>query len=186
MLNVLMMSALALANPEDSLAAKGDAFWFTASALDDESNVLNVQWSQAMREQAQDYVQVTGLFSDAPKATDATPFMLFLQKDMVEAFRQQFCDESRCQAAITSQFQYGQDKEMTMRFVVYHNPANKPFQHRFLATNAATTYTRTLQQVASTAGELNLPVPGVEKATSIVGDFTTIGQNLVGDNLHSF
>ena len=186
MLMNLIWSTLAMANPEAGLATSGDAFWFTASALDDASNVLTVEWSQAMREQSAEYVQVTAIFADAPKSTEGLPFMMFLQKDMVEAFRQQYCDESRCQASVTAQFQYGQDKNKTMRFVVYHNPSNKPYQHRFLATSAATTYTRTLQQVAATAGEMNLPVPGMDQATSLVDDFTTIGQSLVGDYLHSF
>lgn len=182
----ILLSSVALADAPANLAASGDAFWFDARALDDASNVQNVEWSQGARKHAEAYVQVIGIFSEAPKATEAPPFMLFLQKDMVDAFREQHCDERRCQATITAQYQYGQDKDQTMRFVVYHNPANKPYQHRFLATNAAATYTRSMQTIADTASELKLPIPGAAQVTSTVSQITTVGQNIVGDYLHTF
>lgn len=45
------------------------------------------------------------------------------------------CKAGLCRLKVDSAFQYGQNKENTVRFLVLHNKSNKPYQHRFVETS---------------------------------------------------
>jgi len=70
-------------------------------------------------------------------------------------------------------FQYGQDNDKTLRFLVYHNKANKPYQHRFIETTAFSNIGNKIIAVgASAAGSWSEALnQGAELAKAFIGDY---------------
>lgn len=168
------------------LALLDDRFRFDIAALDDDSSTRRLTWSQDQQEQEATYVQVTAWFVDPDKAGVATPFMLFLQEDMVDEFRGRHCDATSCTATISSAYQYGQDKAQTFRFVVYHDTTLRPYQHRFLASNHLTAYLHAIANTSATATDLSVPEPDTSLVQDITHRLAGVGQDMLGDYLNDF
>ena len=78
--------------------------------------------------------------------------------------------------SVTEQFQYGQDKNKTFRFLVYHQSSEKMYQHRFL-TNSL--FQRLMKGVSSTLGIF----PNLKTEFDIIIDQ---GKSYLGDPLRNF
>ena len=54
--------------------------------------------------------------------------MIFVENSKVEAYKSRRIDGDDVTVVVDGSFQYGQNKEQTKRFLVYHDQNNKPYQ----------------------------------------------------------
>ncbi len=77
---------------------------------------------------------------------------------------------------VDDDFQYGQDADKTIRFLVFHDKNEKMYQHRFVSTNA-------FQNVATAIGE---KVDKIESIKKYLDKIMSLGKAYIGDPLRSF
>lgn len=77
---------------------------------------------------------------------------------------------------VTEDFQYGQDADKTMRFLVYHDKSENMFQHRFVSTSA-------FQNIATKVGEKAGQIDAVK---GYLDKIMKLGKAYIGDPLRSF
>lgn len=128
------------------------------------------------------YLQVTAAIkSDTPSLV-----MLFIAKPLVEIIKTTNCDESKCEIMIDDRFQYGQNKEKTMRFLVLHDKSNKPYQHRFISTSTLSTFASGAESLAKNAEKMGSIVPQAGLAAAAGKQAVSALKSLVGDPLRDF
>ncbi|RPB06609.1 hypothetical protein P167DRAFT_508972 [Morchella conica CCBAS932] len=139
--------------------AAGDIIRIPAHTAECEKDNRRIAWKQTMMERSEMYytVHATNI------SKNNTDVILFVQGNWYNSGA-----NGSYEIKLDAKFQYGQkNKEGENRFLVYHNKANKPYQHRFMATLIQ-------GQVAEWAKKL-IPVAqaqdGLALMTSIFGDY---------------
>ena len=158
------------------IVEKGDWIKFNPDSKEEET----IKWQQDLGSRQEQYIALA--YSVQDKEASGS---LFIQLGVADSFFQK-CqkDESRnplvnggYKIQVDEAFQYGQSNEKTLRFLVYHNKANKPYQHRFIDTPAFSNIGNKIVEVgaggAPAWGEL------LKKGRDLYKDF-------IGDYLRDF
>ena len=163
------------------LVTSGDQLVFSQSALNEATAVKVVEWSQSFRSRKAKYIQITGIVKrDQPHL-----LMLFMAQEIVPAVQEQ-CKNGKCTMKVDSRFQYGQNKEKTMRFLVLHDKSNKPYQHRFISTSTLSTFASGAEAMAKSASALGVVVPSAGLIGLTGGKIVSSLKNVIGDPLRDF
>lgn len=165
-----------------AVANIGDELMFSKADLENAQNIQKIEWKQGGSNRTENYVQISTIVnSDTPYVT-----VLFVQKVFVKLLVENSCVEDDCRVTIDDRFQYGQNKEATVRFLVLHDKLNVPYQHRFLTTNALTSAANGAESAAKVATKFGVVVP----QAAIVGkasEETISGlKSIVGDPLRDY
>ena len=129
-----------------TLVARGDTFEVTQDAISNAPTVP-ITFSQNCEDKTVKYVRI-----DGAKPASKPAFTLFIEEGQVEAFKAKSkASGGVIQAEIDGDYQYGQDADKTMRWVVFHNKAHKPFQSRFFTTDMRSMANDAVSNVAGTA-----------------------------------
>ncbi|MCC5605387.1 hypothetical protein LC612_00880 [Nostoc sp. CHAB 5834] len=179
-----MLPSAAFASP--SLVEKGDAITFRTSALRDPNNVVKIEWQQDFRNRNQDYVETAVTYTVDSQDAFAP---LFVQKNLVDELLEECEDKTakKCMVKVNNDFQYGQDRDKTSRFLVYHDRGNKPYQHRFINSELASKFASSAQQLAESAGKTAGEIfPQVKIATEAFNKILSLGKAYIGDYLRNF
>lgn len=165
-----------------ALVEKGNTLTFEAEALGNKNSLINVEWSQMLSKKSADYIQITAVVkSDTPSLT-----MLFIAKPLIEAIKSANCKAGQCTLKVDDRFQYGQNKEKTMRFLVLHDKSNKPFQHRFVNTSTLSAFASGAESLAKNAGKIGGMIPQVGMAAKAGEQAISTAKAFVGDPLRDF
>ncbi|MDY6782558.1 MAG: hypothetical protein SW833_08430 [Cyanobacteriota bacterium] len=78
---------------------------------------------------------------------------------------------------VNDDFQYGQNNEKSLRFLVYHNKSNKPYQHRFIETTAFSNIGNKIVEM----GAASAPAWG-----ALIGKGADLAKGFIGDYLRDF
>jgi hypothetical protein len=181
---------------EPNLVELNDEITFRRAATSNPDNQLSFRYSQSGRERKGDYIQVAARF-ERGEALEYLP--LFVQQELVEDLLST-CeppDEEFCTVIVTSAFQYGQDKQGTSRFLVFHEKSQKPYQHRFISTTTASNFmigAEELSQKAEKVAESDVvrDHAGVgvsmsaQAAVAAFSEVADLGKSYVGDFLRDF
>lgn len=157
------------------LVQKGDKISFSQDALKTTDNVVSIEWVQdlATKSMKADYRVVDAVIDGA-----GVSVTLFVENSFTDSLEKKCTlEESKYTVVVDSDFQYGQDKEKTSRFLVYHNKKNKPYQHRFIET----TRLENMAKIAQQATE-NVDLPSTQVINKSIEDVKSIW----GDYLHNF
>lgn len=144
---------------------------------------VTIKWQQGGSERSDQYVVMPYTVIGKPASGS-----LFIQTSLAEEFMNKSeKDESTnplvsggSKIKVDDAFQYGQDKDKdpTLRFLVYHNKANKLYQHRFIETTAFSNIGKKIQKA------------GNEYGGALWGGIINKGADLlkgfIGDYLHNF
>ncbi|MCI5133133.1 MAG: hypothetical protein D3904_16865, partial [Candidatus Electrothrix sp. EH2] len=140
-----------------------------------------VEWQQSFKDRKATYRVMTYQVKDA-KASGT----LFVEQGLLDKFlesaekvesKNPFADTGDGYfVEVTGNFQYGQDSDKTLRFLVYHDKSYGPYQHRFMATTA---FAKIGGKVAEIAGKA--PTFG-----DIVQKIAEMGKAYIGDPLRDF
>ena len=163
------------------LVSAGDQLVFSKATLTDSAAVKNVEWSQSFRSRKEKYVQVTA----AVKSDKPYLVMLFIAQGFVPILQEK-CKNDKCMMKVDSRFQYGQNKEKTMRFLVFHEKSNKPYQHRFISTSTLSTFANGAESVAKNAQSLGVIVPQAGLLAATGGKIVSGLKSVLGDPLRDF
>ncbi|KIW92486.1 uncharacterized protein Z519_06333 [Cladophialophora bantiana CBS 173.52] len=149
------------------LVNKGDTIYVPAEFLGgNNGKKLTIHWSQMLRSRNEDYwLCKYTVESGAEK--------IYVQASKLEEFKQKKKDGKDFTFVVDDSFQYGQDKEKTKRFLVFHDKSNKPYQHRFVEN----TYTELGGKAADFLESL-----GFKDA----GTVEDVARRFAGDELHNF
>ena len=166
---------------EANLAKLGDTLTFQSAELDHNANEKIIKWSQSFSDREEVYLQITTIKEGA--SPDFV--MLFIQKAMVPTLKKR-CAQAECKLKVSERYQYGQNKEKTLRFLILHNKANKPYQHRFMSTSTLSTFAQGAERLTEQAKTLGVVVPGAG-ATATLGNQLIKGlKSVIGDPLRDF
>ena len=165
----------------DDLVTTGDIVTFEETELGKEKNMKTIEWSQMLRTHKKPYVQLTTL----KEGKEPSFVMLFVQKPLIPFVKKQ-CQNGICKVKVTKKFQYGQNKEKTLRFLVYHDKNNKAYQHRFLSTSTLSTFSEGAQILTNNAKSLGVVVPGVGAAAMLSDQVIKGLKSVLGDPLRDF
>lgn len=117
------------------IVEKGDWIKFNP----DSKQEVTIKWQQDLGSRQEQYIALP--YSVKDKEASGS---LFIQLGLADEFFKK-CQKDESSNPLVSggykiqvdeAFQYGQNNEKTLRFLVYHNKANKPYQHRFIETTA--------------------------------------------------
>ncbi|KAK7428262.1 hypothetical protein QQZ08_005159 [Neonectria magnoliae] len=149
------------------LVNRGDAIYVDAQSFDNE--VVKVTWSQGGNNISENYIPMkyrvtSGGSSEGP---------IFIQANKLSDFRRKQNGGPYVTVIVDSEFQYGQDKDRTRRFLVFHDKDHRPYQHRFAHSILQTLGDKGVEFAAS------LGFPDVGKLRDALGRFT-------GDYLREF
>ena len=172
------MASSAIAAP---LVSLGDQLVFSKASLTDANAIKVVEWSQSFSSRKAKYVQITA----AVKKDQPHLVMLFMSEAMALVMQEQ-CKNGKCQMKVNSKFQYGQNKEKTMRFLVLHDKSNKPYQHRFISTSTLSTFANGAEVMAKTASTLGVVVPSAGFIGMTGGKIVSSLKSVIGDPLRNF
>ena len=163
------------------LISKGDTILFSKADLENKDNIQTIEWSQNMSKRKEQYVQLTAI------SNTEEPFsvMFFVNKAYINVLSKS-CVEDNCSVKIDDRFQYGQNTEQTLRFLVLHDKNNAPFQHRFLSTNTLTTFANGAQSAAKVATKMGVIVPQAAVAGKASDEMISNLKGVVGDPLRDF
>ena len=142
------------------IVEKGDWIQFDP----DSKKTETIRWQQKLSSRQEEYVALT--YSVKDKQAGGS---LFIQLGLADSFFKKCSkDESSnpivpggYKIQVDDAFQYGQNNEKTLRFLVFHNKDNKIYQHRFIETTA-------FSEIASKI-EPYIPLPDITKA--LFGDY---------------
>lgn len=180
LLTLVGFTSSAFADPSQ-LVQLGDTLVFEEAQLKSEKSITQVEWSQSLRSRKEPYLQLTAM----REGDNPSLVMLFVHKALLPALGKD-CNKGLCKVKVSKAFQYGQNKEQTLRFVVWHDKSNKPYQHRFLSTSTLTTFSDGAQQLAGAAKESGLPIPGLGAASSMGETLVKGLKSVIGDPLRDF
>ena len=125
---------------------KGNVFYVPAAYLGgDQGKKVTVKWSQMMSSRSEDYwiCKYTNKTTNScvlktPRsfATDlaklissiAEENLIFVQASKLDEFKNRKIDGDALTFKVDDSFQYGQKKDGSKRFLVYHDKNNKPYQ----------------------------------------------------------
>ncbi|MDB9519429.1 hypothetical protein PN466_21020 [Roseofilum reptotaenium CS-1145] len=165
------------------LVEKGD--WIKFNPPQEPENV-NIKWQQDLGNREQPYIPL--LYSVNGKKASGS---LFVSASEADAFFEK-CEPNESKnplvkggykIQVDDGFQYGQNNEKTLRFLVYHDKSNKPYQHRFIETTAFSNIGRKISAISAAAGETTSEA----KAWGmLVEQGMEIGKAFIGDYLRDF
>jgi len=164
------------------LVQEGDKITFQQSDLTLEENQLTIRYQQQMNKRQGEYIQTAAKFD----ADGQDAFVIvFIQQDLAQNLLAgcEGAASTTCTVTVNSDFQYGQDKEQTIRFLVYHDKSNKPYQHRFISTSTASKFVNGAEQFAKQAG---VSYPQAQATAQAFSDVVGLGKAVVGDYLRNF
>jgi hypothetical protein len=154
------------------IVEKGDWIKFNPDSKKEET----IKWQQDLGSRQEQYIALP--YSVKDKEASGS---LFIQLGLADSFFQK-CQKDESSNPLVSggykiqvdeAFQYGQNNEKTLRFLVYHNKANKPYQHRFIETTAFSNIGNKIVSVGAGAtpawGELLKK--GADLAKGFIGDY---------------
>ncbi|MDJ1173614.1 hypothetical protein [Roseofilum capinflatum] len=157
------------------LVEKGDWITFDPDSYKKEEVI---RWQQNLGSREEPYVAL--LYSVKDKEASGSLFVLKGQANQFFAKCQKNESENPLVSGgykiqVDDNFQYGQNQEKTLRFLVYHNKSNKPYQHRFIETTAFSNIGNKIAAVGSAAGEASawgkLVEQGLEIGKAFIGDY---------------
>lgn len=155
------------------VAEKGNSITFPSDALSNTDAVVNIKWQQDLQDKQADYILVDTVLTST---NDVVP--LFVQKSLSSNFLAKCKTEAnKCTVDVDGDFQYGQNKEKTFRFLVYHSKSNKQYQHRFMNQ---TTVSKIAAFAKKITGSVDLSV--IKTLDSLIN----VGQAVFGDPLRDF
>jgi hypothetical protein len=154
------------------IVEKGDWIKFNPDSKKEET----IKWQQDLGSRQEQYIALA--YSVKDKEASGS---LFIQLGVADSFFQK-CqkDESSnplvnggYKIQVDEAFQYGQNNEKTLRFLVYHNKANKPYQHRFIETTAFSNIGNKIVEVGAGAAPAwgELLKKGADLAKGFIGDY---------------
>ena len=167
--------------PQAKVVEKGDKISFKEAELSNSKNAREVKWSQFMRERTETYLEINAAIEGKGLALTT----VFISKILVDQIKKK-CASGKCILKIDQSFQYGQNKEKTVRFLVLHNKSNKPYQHRFVETSMLSMAASGAEATMKGAGLITSFVPGAAIASKTGEVAIKKLKALVGDPLHDF
>ncbi|MCJ1264292.1 hypothetical protein MMC22_004163 [Lobaria immixta] len=110
---------------------KGNTFYVPADYLGgDQGRKVTIEWSQMMKSRSEDYY--LSKYTNKTSNNGGETGIIFVQASKLAEFKNKKIDGDEFTFKIDDSFQYGQKKDGTDRFLVYHDKNNKPYQHRFV------------------------------------------------------
>ncbi|NES78280.1 MULTISPECIES: hypothetical protein [unclassified Okeania] len=172
-----------------AIVEKGDWIKFNPKAKEDQT----IKWQQNLGSRQEEYIVVP--YSVKDKQASGS---LFIELGLADSFFEK-CQEDESKNPLVSggykiqvddAFQYGQNNEKTLRFLVYHNKSNKPYQHRFIETTAFSNIGKKIVASANAAGAAAATATGAGAATAAWEDLLKQGEDIakafIGDYLRNF
>ncbi|RAH44657.1 uncharacterized protein BO95DRAFT_171834 [Aspergillus brunneoviolaceus CBS 621.78] len=134
-----------------------------------EGKKITVRWQQTFRDRHEDY----WICKWTNKTTPGDQGVIFVQASKLEQLKSRKVDGDDLTVVVSDEFQYGQKKDQSNRFLVYHDKSNKPYQHRFMEN--------TLTSLGSKGADfvISLGYSDVSKVEDILKHF-------IGDYLKDF
>lgn len=150
------------------MVERGDKIIFPTEALKTDDNVVSIEWQQDFKQRKADYVIVVSVIDNTNVVVP-----LFVQKSMRDKLLDNCAtDANECSIVVDEDFQYGQNNEKTFRFLVYHNKAYRPYQHRFINTSTVSKIVSLAKKAKLTSNnELKVLDEAISKAQAIFGDY---------------
>ncbi|KAI4941548.1 hypothetical protein J4E91_010724 [Alternaria rosae] len=152
------------------LVQKGNTIHVHPEFLNDgKSNRITVSWSQNWLGRSEKYKVCKYTVKSGGDANG----LLYVQANKVAEFKSKKTGGEDFTLTVDESFQYGQDKDQTKRFLVFHDTDHRPYQHRFVEN--------TITELGDDAAQYVKENIGMD--FQAIGDVT---KNYVGDYLHSF
>ncbi|KAI1324266.1 hypothetical protein F5Y16DRAFT_402551 [Xylariaceae sp. FL0255] len=147
---------------------KGNTIFVPANTLSQEHTVT-IHWSQSRKDRSETYY--VSKFTN--KAGGSEQDLIFVQVSKLHELAEKSQGDEKYTLVIDENWQYGQRKDGSNRFLVYHDKSYEPYQHRFVENF--------ITQAGGAAAEIakSLGYPVVDK----VGD---LAKRFIGDYLHTF
>lgn len=133
-----------------------------------------IKWQQNFQDRQEVFFAIPYYVVDNSEASGT----LFVEKKLFKDFKNTVTkdEDDDTITTVTDDFQYGQDKDKTLRFLVYHDKKENMFQHRFVTTNA---FQKISEKAAIHAGK-------VESVKKVLDKVTKLGKAYIGDKLKNF
>lgn len=155
-----------------AIVEKGDWIKFDPASKTQET----IKWQQDLGSRQAPYTVVPYTVKDKQAAGS-----LFIQSSLADQFFEK-CQKDDSENPLVSggykievddAFQYGQNNEQTLRFLVYHDKSNKPYQHRFIETTAFSNIGNKIVAVgaASAPQWSEILKQGADLAKGFIGDY---------------
>ena len=142
----------------------------------DSKENVTIKWQQQFSSRQEEYIVVP--YSVKDKEASGS---LFIQLGLADSFFAKCSqDESSnplvkggYKVQVDGAFQYGQNNEKTLRFLVYHNKSNKPYQHRFIETTAFSNIGNKIVEIGAGAAPAwsEMLSKGADLAKAFIGDY---------------
>lgn len=155
-----------------AIVEKGDWIKFDPNS----KQTVTIKWQQNLSSRQEEYVVLPYSVKDK-KASGS----LFIQLGLADSFFEKCSkDESKnplvnggFKIQVNEAFQYGQNNEKTLRFLVFHNKADKPYQHRFIETTAFSNIGNKIVEVGAGAAPAwsELLKQGAALGKAFIGDY---------------
>ncbi|KAL0938268.1 uncharacterized protein CTRU02_204878 [Colletotrichum truncatum] len=94
------------------------------------TNEITIEWQQMFKQKKEQYYSVP--FFNKDKGDEES--VLFIQKDWLDKLKEKKTAGEDFTFVVDETFQYGQDKEKTQRWLVFHDKNRTPYQWRFVAS----------------------------------------------------
>ena len=121
---------------------------YSKSALHNMDNEMKVEWRQRLQDLIDQYI----LVESKSLATGGNQ-PLFVSKGSIEEFEEKSeCEAKTCKIRFDQTFSYGKQASGKGRFLVYHDQANRPFQHQFRTPEAVKIIKRLTDSKALSGG----------------------------------
>lgn len=157
----------------------GNKVDFSSGQLNDPSAVHNIQWQQNLSSKNADFILLAGNIDGTND-----PVFTFVQASLKDKFQAKLqANGSISSFVVDKDFQYGQNKEKTFRFLVYQDKSNKEYQHRFLTVIGEANLAVTLAKYATKGSDL---LSNILSQASYVSKISSQLQVLFGDPLRDF
>jgi hypothetical protein len=171
--------------PPRLVEAGDEITFYLADLIGPERIVQLVEWSANLNKVQVNYIQLAAQFG-AGAETDYA--IMFVQESYADRLADRCQDPmaKKCAVTVDGEFQYGGDADRTMRFLVFHNRANQPYQHRFVSQTMAKNFAVGVKGLKQGADELNVPTFGAEMAVAAALKISEMGQAVFGDPLRDF
>ncbi|KAJ3545018.1 hypothetical protein NM208_g2717 [Fusarium decemcellulare] len=152
-----------------TLVTKGNTIRVPAQSLGgDNAKKVTVSWKQNFWSRTEDYWICTYTIIGGGTGEG----VIFVQANKADEFKAKSSGDD-ITVIVDDKFQYGQNKELTKRFLVYHDKEHKPYQHRFVENTITALGDKVVDILVNT---------GYNDATMV----SDIFKHFVGDYLKDF
>lgn len=183
-LSLVAVSGPAAAQDAPRLVQLNDMIEIRMSSLNADENMVPISWKQKGR-RTKTYLQTAAKL----RHDDGVTFVnIFVESGLLVDFKTECAatTETVCAVTVSQDFQYGQDKDETLRFLVYHDQSNCPFQHRFMTTATAARFGEAANEMASKAGDIGQSyLPMAKQAADAFNQIAGLAQSAFGDYLRN-